>query len=141
MYNLGDGVDRDYVQAIPWLRLAGDQGNAQAQLNLGNMYVRGLGTAKDLSEAAKWYKLAAAQGEANSQFALGVMHDNGQGVPKDELRAFMWLDLAAQKLKGAAGEQAVNNREIVARKLSAEQVAQAIEMTRQCAARKFQGCD
>jgi len=35
LYNKGWGVPRDYVQAVRWYRRAADQGNADAQYNLG----------------------------------------------------------------------------------------------------------
>ena len=43
-YNLGSctsngqGVAQDYAQALDWFRKAADQGNADAQCNLGSMY-------------------------------------------------------------------------------------------------------
>ena len=43
-------------------RLAADQGHAEAQFNLGVMYVKGTGVPQDYTEAARLLKLAAAQG-------------------------------------------------------------------------------
>jgi TPR repeat protein len=39
----GNGVPQDYAQAFAWWRKAADKGNADAQNNLGWMYVRGRG--------------------------------------------------------------------------------------------------
>jgi TPR repeat protein len=44
-----------------WQPLA-DQGDADAQFNLGVMYDRGDGIPQDYAEAAKWHRLAAEQG-------------------------------------------------------------------------------
>ena len=38
MYDNGEGVPQDYKEAVKWYRLAAEQGNANAQTNLGNMY-------------------------------------------------------------------------------------------------------
>ncbi len=35
MYGNGEGVDKDYVEAVKWYRKAADQGHAGAQVNLG----------------------------------------------------------------------------------------------------------
>ena len=36
--NDGQGVPQDYQEAVKWYRLATEQGDAQAQFNLGLMY-------------------------------------------------------------------------------------------------------
>jgi len=51
-------------------RLAAEQGYADAQFNLGNMFTNGQGVAQDREEAIRWYRLAAAQGNAFATAAL-----------------------------------------------------------------------
>lgn len=46
----------DYATALRLLRPLADQGNADAQSALGEMYSRGQGVPKDRTEADKWYK-------------------------------------------------------------------------------------
>ena len=46
-----------------WLPLA-DQGDAQAQFNLGLMYANGRGVPQDAAQALTWFRKAAAQGHA-----------------------------------------------------------------------------
>jgi TPR repeat protein len=50
----------DYAQAVKWYRLAADQGDADAQFNLGFMYASGQGVPKDYVLAYMWRNLAAA---------------------------------------------------------------------------------
>ena len=38
MYEEGRGVEQDYATAVEWFRKAADQGDANAQYNLGVMY-------------------------------------------------------------------------------------------------------
>ena len=52
-------------------RMAGDQGNAQAQYNLGVMYSNGKGVAQNDSAARKWWRMAADQGDTQAQYNLG----------------------------------------------------------------------
>jgi len=97
MYDRGEGVSRDYVQAAQWFRLAADQGLAEAQNNLGLMYLKGKGVPQDYVQAVKWNRLAADQGDASAQNDLGDMYENGQGVPQDDAQAVKWYRLAADQ--------------------------------------------
>ena len=67
MYANGEGVPQDDAEAVRWYRLAAEQGNAGAQLNLGAMYSNGEGVPQDDAEAVRWYRLAAEQGNAGAQ--------------------------------------------------------------------------
>ena len=97
MYNNGQGVPKDYAEAVKWFRLAADQGFAKGQNGLGLMYNIGQGVPKDYAEAVKWYRLAAEQGYVSAQFNLGLMYNNGQGVLKDYAEAVKWFRLAAEQ--------------------------------------------
>lgn len=60
----------DYAQALKiWESLA-NQGNADAQNNLGVMYAKGIGVTRDDQVALKWLLLAAAQGNELAKESL-----------------------------------------------------------------------
>jgi len=81
---------------------------------------------QDYGEAAKWYRLAAEQGDAIAQGNLGFMYYSGQGVPQDYVQAYMWVDLAASRFPAKEDrDAAANNRNIVASKMTREQLAEA----------------
>jgi len=105
--------------------------------NLGVMYRDGKGVTRDYAEAVKWFRPAAAQGNAYAQFNLGVMYRDGKGVIQDYVRAHMWFNVSA--VSGDA--DAFENRDIVAKRMAAQQVAEAQKMARECQANKFKGCD
>jgi uncharacterized protein len=90
MYQNGQGVPRDYAEALKWFRLAGDQGIALAQNNLGAMYQNGYGVPQNYAEALKWFQKAADQGNALGQYSLGAMYLYGRGVPQDYAEALKW---------------------------------------------------
>ena len=94
MYYNGQGVRKDYAQAVQWYRKAAEQGNAKAQYNLGVMYEKGQGVRKDYVEAVRWYRKAAEQGIAEAQFNLGVKYANGQGVRQNYKIAKEWFGKA-----------------------------------------------
>ena len=65
-----DAADRgDYATALrEWQPLA-EQGDADAQYNLGEMYYRGKGVRRDLDQAEVWYHKSATQGYAKAVIA------------------------------------------------------------------------
>ena len=59
----GAAYDRqEYAEALRLCRPLAEQGDAQAQSNLGYMYAQGQGVAQDKAVALVWLSLAAAQG-------------------------------------------------------------------------------
>jgi TPR repeat protein len=73
------------------------QGNTDAQVNLGNLYLRGLGVERDESKAYEWYAKAARQGNAQALGKLGILHFYGLGVAEDHAAAADWFRKAAEK--------------------------------------------
>jgi tetratricopeptide (TPR) repeat protein len=61
---------KDYSEALKWYRKSAEQGDEDAQNNLGYMYKEGLGVAKDYSEALKWYRKSAEQGNEDAIAAV-----------------------------------------------------------------------
>jgi TPR repeat protein len=130
-------VIQDYAEAVKWYRLAAAQGDASAQFNLGVMYSSGQGVLQDYAEAVKWYRLAAAQGDASAQLNLGVMYGTGKGLLQDYIKAHALYNLSATK----GNATAMKNRDIVAKLMSPQQIADAQKLARDCLARNFKGCD
>lgn len=85
-----------------WTPLA-EQGDADAQYNLGRMYSEGIGVPQDYKAAAKWCALAAEQGLVEAQLYLGLLYENGNGVSQNYKAAVKWYRLAAEQ--GDAGAQ------------------------------------
>ncbi|MGA7534999.1 MAG: hypothetical protein WBW27_24265 [Pseudolabrys sp.] len=53
---------RDYQTAVRLIRPLAEQGNANAQYNLGVLYDNGLGVPQDKVRAYMWFTLSASQG-------------------------------------------------------------------------------
>ncbi len=122
----------DYAKALREWRPLAEQGNADAQYNLGVMYYTGTGVTQDYAEALKWYRLAAEQGYDHAQFKLGWMYAWGWGVTPDDVQAHMWLNLAAARLPpGEDRDMAASNRDIVEGKMTPDQVAEAQRLARE----------
>jgi len=65
MYENGEGVPRDPVEAARWYRLAAEQGHTGAQFYLGGMYYAGEGVARDYVQAFVWFSLSEAGGQGD----------------------------------------------------------------------------
>jgi len=103
MYKDGRGVEKDDIEATRWYlkalengefsfswfetprgkaaaavvvaeyRNAAEQGDANAQLKFGRLYVNGWGVAENYPEAIAWYRKAAEQGNAEGQFRVATI--------------------------------------------------------------------
>lgn len=74
-----------------------EQGEAQAQNDLGELYAHGQGVPQDYAQAAKWYRLAADQGLPQGQCNLAALLAAGAGVKSDAAEAVKWYRKAAEK--------------------------------------------
>ena len=61
-----EGVAEEIDDAAVLLRAAAEQGDAEAQYNLGLMYLEGQGVKQDNAEAYAWIRTAAAQGRSGT---------------------------------------------------------------------------
>jgi TPR repeat protein len=109
----GNGVARDYTQAMQWYQKAADQGNLTAKYDLAMMYFNGKGMAKDFNKAASLLQDPANGGLPAAQYRLGYMYAHGQGVQfQDYKTAAAWLTRAANQNEGQAqidlGDQYAN---------------------------------
>ena len=99
-YKCGMGVKQNHAASIQWFRRAAEQGEADAQFNLGRlygsevdgMYKNGRAAPANDAEAFKWYRLAAEQGHTQAQVRLAQLFCKGlttrarpgAGIPVDE---------------------------------------------------------
>ncbi len=130
-YFLGTGVTQSYAEALKWYRLAAAQGYGQAKFNLGFMYQTGEGVMQDDAEAVKWYRPALALAVARSN--LGVMYATGRGVTQDDAKAYALFSIYGT-------DKAAKNRDLLARSMTPEQIADAQKMVRECEERDYKEC-
>jgi len=125
MYQNGRGVKADRDKAIEWYgkaaeqgntsavsrlglmeanqasfsseMLQAEQGNAESQYNVGNMFAKGNGTNMDLGQAVGWYEKAASQGHTKAAYKLGLAYYEGSGVRTNARQARKWFSVAADE--------------------------------------------
>jgi len=85
-------------QEVADIRVRAEQGEAEAQYQLGKMYEVGRGIAVNLAEAVAWYRRAADQGDMRAQYELGSRYRFGDGnIPQDFAQARVWIRRAADQ--------------------------------------------
>jgi len=119
MFYLGEAVSRDAVgnimesdpvSAAGWFFRAAEQGHADAQFNLGLLYLNGEGVPQNTAMAVRWFIQSAEQGNIDAQNNLGVIYLTGEGdVPQDKDLAIEWFKKAAKQ----GNEEAKQNLEAI----------------------------
>lgn len=85
----------DYRTALRVWSEGADEGNAEAQNYVGEIYEKGLGVAPDYTLAAGWYRKAADQGFERAMLNLGQLYELGLGVEKSTNQALAWYRKAS----------------------------------------------
>ncbi len=129
IYEQGLGVPKDLAAAAEWYRRAAEGGNASAQYNLGIFYQFGKGVPKNSAEAARLLRLAAERGHGRAQNNLSTFYFTGVGVARDPVEAWKWLTLSAEDLEGSGRQIALDNRAVIERAMTPEQIAEAQRRT------------
>lgn len=87
----------DYNSVYVSVKTLADEGDVNAQFELGRMFEHGNGVAKNDQLAAAWYRKAAEQGHADAQASLGVLYALGRGGAKNDPYAVYWFRKAADQ--------------------------------------------
>ena len=126
----------DYATALKeWTPLA-EQGDADAQFNLGVMYNNGKGVIQDYKTAVKWYTLSAEQGDVMAQKNLSINFALGRGVIEDNVYAHMWANIA----RSNGNESAQEVLDILVKRMTPSQVEKAQDLARECVKKNYKGC-
>jgi len=88
---------RDQKRAFDWYSRSAEQGFAEAQFNLGRMYVLGQGVDQDISQGMDWQVRAAEQGLAEAQFEIGLQYLSGAVLEQNSESALDMFNKAANQ--------------------------------------------
>ena len=102
------GLARNQVEAQRWYRMAGSapHNNANGQIGVGNMLLKGEGIDKNVTDAIIWYEKAAAQNHTRALNGLGFIYFVGGDVPQNQTKGYEYFKRAADK--GDAGDSLFN---------------------------------
>jgi hypothetical protein len=79
------------------LLIQAEDGDVDAQYDLGIRYYNGEGVELDHKKAVEWFLRAAEHDDSQAQFNLGIMYGRGEGVQKDLKVSMSWLKKAADQ--------------------------------------------
>lgn len=87
----------DFAEAYCIMRPLAESGDADAQYNIGWMYMNGYGLRVNDNLALKWWNKASIQGHTDASFSIGMLYSLGDGeVAKDSKKAIDYYLLAAK---------------------------------------------
>ena len=105
---------------------AAKQGLAEAEYQYGLALLRGRGVVQDYKAAFSWIEKPAQRGYARAQYSLGELYRYGTGTAPDKARAYLWFNLAAAQGVDAAAKA----RDSLVWQLKPEQIAAMQEEAR-----------
>ncbi len=81
----------------------------------------------DFATALREWRPLAEQGYLAAQVNLGILYYEGEGVPQDYVQSHKWLNIATSR----GDDIARKNRDIVAKRMTREQIAEAQRLARE----------
>lgn len=85
---------RTPAKSLSDLQKRAEQGDAEAQWQMGVRYHDGEGVPQSDAQAMQWFQRAAEQGHVDAQSHLGAYYWAGRGVPKDLSQSYFWSRIA-----------------------------------------------
>jgi len=101
MYELGDGVPKDYSKAAECYQKSMESAT-HARLGLAELTARGLGVERDEKKALDLYRESAERELGGVAFGMAMGYDLGRGVPHDDVEAARWWKVSGTYHNGGA---------------------------------------
>ena len=99
--------ENKYTEALSWLKIAADKGNADAMFYIGFIYHVKMRPA-NFAEAAIWYQRAVQKLNPGAMYALAGLYESGRGLPQNYNLA-LELYAKASDLGYSSGSRKVGN--------------------------------
>jgi putative methionine-R-sulfoxide reductase with GAF domain len=120
-------VPNPYPMSLADMQRLADNGDADAQWQMGVRFHNGEDVPRDDAQAMQWFQRAAEQGNVAAQRALGAYYFAGRGVPSDFSKAYFWSAIA-----GAQGDEMSKSRlPVLALQMTQSQIAAARQQAEQ----------
>ena len=89
--NLGMVYLTDETKNFDWLVTVAEQGNADAQFWLGDMYLRGEGCNQDTALSVMWWEKSAENGDGRAAYSLAELYETDVEYCEQNLyKALRW---------------------------------------------------
>lgn len=114
----------DLPDALSACQQAAQNGDPQAEFELGEFYYDGTRAPRDLPQALTWFERASLQGHAQAQYRLGMMFYRGEGVAANNIQAYIVLKMAAVN----GSDEAMDGADLVAARMPREELEIATQV-------------
>lgn len=95
----GECVPQNLPLAVKYITASAEQGNVDAQYNIGCLLRDGIGCQQNYAQALYWFQKAVQQGNDEAYYNLAVMHLEGKGAQRNPTYAAqIFEELAAKGL-------------------------------------------
>ena len=103
------GIPKDSARSTALLMHAATYfADADAQYEVGQLYLHGDGIGQSALQGARWLSLAARKGHVAAQATLGDLLFNGEGLSPQPVEGLMWLTIAHDSAQGTADAEWVD---------------------------------
>lgn len=126
----------DKAEASIYYKAAADMGDAESQIELGDLYRDGLGGAETLPLMPTYYLMAAAQGNRDGYARMAGLYADGGPIKADPLKAYTAQSIAAAMSFPLAKQKAAE----AAKKLTAKQLVKANALVAKCVKARYLKC-
>jgi TPR repeat protein len=104
IYRRGDELEKNYDEALEWIKKSAEKENPIGLYNLAAMYFYGHNIEKDTEKAEQLFRKSfsglnelAKKGDRRAQHNIGWMYDTGNGIPRDQKEAVKWYRKSAER--------------------------------------------
>ncbi len=94
MYEAGEGLKRDYVQAFENYKYCADVMNHDAQWKVAQWCESGIGVERDIPRAVEYFRLAANGSHRDSQLKFYKYYMEGKGVQRNLMSSAQVIEIA-----------------------------------------------
>lgn len=110
LFEHGNGVNKDDLKALEYIKEAAKLNDERAQYELGIHYEKGILLKRDIDKAEYWLKLSARNGNSQGQLAYAILLTTGKGKGIEKLNK-KEIEIALKELKKAKnlGEEEAKN--------------------------------
>lgn len=103
-------------------------GDADAQYQVGKLFLDENELGRHPLQSARWLSLAARKGHPSAQALLGELLFNGEGLERQPIEGLMWLSIAYERARGTDAELEIQDKLNTAMSVATpEQRASAVE--------------
>lgn len=114
----------DRQTALDACHALAQQGDSEAQFELGEYFFEGQLAPRDLEQALTWFERASLQGHAEAQYKLGMMFFRGDGVPANNIQAYVVLKMSAVN----GSDHAMDEADVVAAQMKRDELEIATQV-------------